>query len=1221
MIVRPSVVVDERGQDALLQELEARRPGYVPEWSPTPRDPGYALQLIAARYAQAIINRLRQSPEKNKLAFLDMLGQKLSPARAARTPVVFQLASDVTSSAAPAGTAVAAPPPPGSNQQIVFETESDIGVTAGKLVQVFSLWPGRDEYIDHSADFLAGKTLKLFEADAMTIAPHHIYLSHSVLLNLSGNVTLSVEFQLLRPAVEALEIVWEYWDGKVWRGFAGLDTDCQPQTKDPNDATNGLTASGVIKLVSDCAKSDKTSVGGVSGYWIRGRLNQSLPPDPAKPLPEVESIRLSSLVSQPIIGRLSAVTQNPIIISIGSPAKVAVNQSPQMGLATNNVGQLLNGATVEIIEPNNVSFSKQTIKTRANGTFSIVLDDVQPNRVLQFEVTKPDAVSGAAEAVAPPLTGLVMNEAGRPLRGATVVVTDPDPNNVTFGQGTATTGTDGTFSIALDDIQPNQLLQFEVSFFDVRAAISIAVPSKTASINLTLKLSALTLTKAFNDGTQLDTTKPFYPFGQQPEPGTVFYFNNKEIFSKPGARFRMYLPRTSAPSDKLKSTDSNGAKEQSITELEHQVIWEYWNGREWTDLLNFNTQTVKADFTTTEILDFRVPLDLVPVEVNKEVELWMRARLVSGGYGFFQKMTFKTGATDSDNNNFTVLVTQPPVLAGAVLGYSWQFGPFHPDTVLTFNDFRYEDHTYESIWPGSSFQIYQRVEDITPALYLGFDQKPPTANIGIFFDIVEKATGAAAAHFAWEYWDGFQWSHVAVGDETAQLTAPGILSFIAADDSTALARFGTALYWLRGRLKEDGPPSEVTVAGIYPNAVWALQQRTYTDVDLGKATGQPSEVFRITQIPVIPGERLEVLELSGARANVEWRLIALELSKGDNELVRRLEAQLGKETLPGDIVDGDLRLRRDKQKRVAEVWVRWYSQPNLFFSSPTDRYYAVDRARGLVFFGDGVNGRTLPLDAAINVRKFQSGGGSAGNVAAMTIKQLLGAVSGVQAVFNPRAAEGGADGETLEAFRLRAPASVRHRGRALTVGDYEAMVREASSAISVVKAIANRNPSGRTLPGWLTVFIIPESQEPRPYPTRGLRDEVLRHLAKYAPAGLAASGHIYVTGPLYFAVDVSATIVPVLDSQAGLVETRAREALNKFLHPLHGGTSGDGWDFGRGVYLSDVATVLESVEGLDYVELIQLLVNNEVHGNFAEVPRDQIVVAGTIRLKLKGARR
>ena len=1141
MIVRPTIVVDDRDQDAFLQELEARRRGYVNEWNPGPRDPGFGMQLIAARYLQAIVNRLQQSPEKNKLAFLDLLGQRLSPARAARTPVVFQLTNGVSSSLAPAGTAIAAPPPPGSNQQMVFETETEVGLTAGKLVQVFSLWPGRDEYIDHSADFLNTRPFTFFDRDLLGNTDHIVYLSHPVLLNLSGNVVLAVEFQLLHPAGEQLQILWEFWDGKIWRQFAATDSDCEPATRDPNDATNGLTSSGVIKLIADCATADKTIVNGVQGYWIRGRLIQPLPPDPAKLLPEVESIRLSSLVSQPMLGRLTASTE---------------------------VG-------------------KQS----------------------QFE-----SVAAVSQLR---LDGFVLNEAGQPLANAEIVVSDPE--NVNFGQPGTISGADGKFTLTLDNFGAKNQLLFEVAFFDVRTSKLVDLPPKTMIVRLTLKLSALALTKAFNDGTKLDTTKPFYPFGQQPQPGTVFYFNNKEIFSKPAARFRMHLPRTSAPSDQLRTPDVAQRNDNTFGDLDPQVIWEYWNGQEWTELLNFNRQQVQKDFSRTEILDFRVPIDLVPVSVNDDVDYWMRARLISGGYGFFQKMAFSSGVASPANNNFTVIVTQPPVLAAAVLSYSWQYGPFHPERAFTFNDFQYQDHTYEATWPGSSFQIYQRVADSTPAVYLGFDQKPPVASLGIFFDIVEEATGAAAPDFTWEYWDGFAFSHLAVDDETAQLTSPGILSFIAASDTASLARFGTPLYWLRGRLKEDGPPPEVDVTGIYPNAVWALQRRTFTDVDLGKATGQPSEVFRIAQVPVIPGERLEVQELSGPRANVEWRLIALELSGGDNQLIRKLEALLGKESLPGDLVEGDLRLRRDKQKRVAEVWVRWYARPNLFFSGPNDRHYAIDRARGLVFFGDGVNGRTLPIDATVNVRRFESGGGADGNVAAKAIAQLQGAVPGVQAVFNPRPAEGGSDGETLEAFSLRAPASVRHRGRALTTGDYEAMVREASSAIAVVKAISNRNPAGRTLPGWLTIFIIPESQDARPYPSRGLREEITAYLAERAPAGLGASHQIFVTGPTYLPVDISATIAPVSDSIAGSVEKGARAALNQFLHPLHGGPANEGWDFGRGVYLSDVATVLESVAGLDHAELIQLLVADELRGDFVEVPPEQIVVAGTIRLKVKGA--
>jgi uncharacterized phage protein gp47/JayE len=1148
MIIRPSITVDPRDAAAILAELQSRRPGYVPEWNPSSQDAGWALSLIAARYAQAVVQRLNQAPDKNKLAFLDMLGEQPSPARAARAPIVFQLASGAAGGSAPAGTEIAAPPPPGASQQIVFQTENDVGITPGKLAQVFSFWPGRDEYIDHSADFLAGATIDLFAPDALAGVPHILYLAHNTLLNLSGNIVLSVEFQLTHPSSDRLDIAWEYWDGKIWRGFKQLDPACAPQTNDHNDGTNGLTSSGSIRLSADSTKGNQTSVNGLNAYWIRGRLDQTLPPDPSKPLPEVESIRISSLVNKPFTTRLSGVAQLSVQIM--------------------EIPPLFGG-----------------------GPF-------------------PTGFSGAVFTLpSSQMTGKVVNEAGEPLAGTTIVISDPA--NVNYGKRTTTSNSDGTFSILLDDFGTNHVMQFDVTFFNVTSTTQFSLLSNTASVILTFKIAGLTLDKAFNDGTKLDTSKPFFPFGAQPQPGTVFYFNNAETFAKPGARFRLYLPKTLAPSDKLALTPS-GTTNSSIVPLEHLIAWEYWNGREWAGLSFNSTQQVAADFIVTEVLDFRVPVDIVPVAVNKDPDLWMRARLVSGGFGFTQSMSF-------NSNTFNILITQPPMLASVAVSYAWQFGPFYPETVLTYNDFQYQDHTYESTWPGSSFLPYQRTDDVSPTLYLGFDQKPPTADIGIFFEIDETPSASAPPAMVWEYWDGFEWTVVSVEDETGALTAPGILSYIAEDDSAPLARFGTSLHWLRGRLKEDGPPNEAVINGIYPNAVWALQQRSFNSVPLGTATGQPGEVFQVTQIPIIPGERLEVRELFGARANVEWRLIALDLSLGNNDFVRQLEDQLGKEGPAVDIVLGDIRLKRDKQKLVSEVWVRWYSQPNLFLSSPTDRYYAMDRARGLVFFGDGVSGRALPQDSQVSLQQFQSGGGTEGNVDVKTITQLLGAVSGVQSVFNPRAAEGGSDAETLQSFRNRAPASLRHRGRALTAGDYEAMVREASSAVAVVKAIPNRNQVGRRVPGWLTIFVIPESKAPQPYPSRGMRDEVLAYIAERASAGLVQSGHINVTGPTYFAVDVTAVIAPIHDKDAGPVETSAVNALSDFLHPLYGGPSGDGWDFGRGVYLSDVALVLESVAGLDHAESIQLLVNNSVQGVFAPVPADQIVVAGNIRLKVKGA--
>jgi len=253
-------------------------------------------------------------------------------------------------------------------------------------------------------------------------------------------------------------------------------------------------------------------------------------------------------------------------------------------------------------------------------------------------------------------------------------------------------------------------------------------------------------------------------------------------------------------------------------------------------------------------------------------------------------------------------------------------------------------------------------------------------------------------------------------------------------------------------------------------------------------------------------------------------------------------------------------------------------------------------------------------------REYRAGGGKTGNVAAGAISQLLGGVSGVQGVSNPRAAEGGADGETLERFHERGPATVRHRGRALAPQDYETLAREASPAVAVARAVPTRNATGQILPGWVTVILIPESQEARPWPSFGLREQVRRFLEQYAPCDVAAAHRIYVTGADYLAIDVAATITPLNgDTDIGAVEDAVREALEDFLHPLRGGPERRGWPAGRDVFLSDVAAVLERVADVDYVEELSLMLEGNLQGTSVRVAEDRVVVAGEIRLKFKAS--
>lgn len=1057
-----AIVLDERDAAGVLDDLMRQRPGYVPEWLSPQGGIGAALPQIVARYAQTIIQRLNQAPVKNGLALLDTLGVRLIPAQSARVPIIFTLAEDAADVRMPAGARVAAPPPPERNDQIIFETERATGLTSAKLTQAVSLWPGRDQYLDHSTFLAVGTPLPLFRKRDLIDTTHAIYIAHDTLLALAGKVTVDVIIELRTPSTEHLDIIWEYWDGKVWREFLTMRAECDDQEAQKLDSTLGLQRSGRFRLKSDCAETSKKNINGIESYWIRGRLNEPLPPNPAQVLPEVESVRLSIIIERAL---------PPYV----SPTEANTDASKTMGARSSNdlgVGQ--------------------------------------------------DQISGLL----------------------------PD--------------------------------------------------------------------KAFSDVLALDLTKPFYPFGVQPQPGTIYSFSSEEVFSKPRAQVTIATARVCTAQDKVVSNLGKG------TPLEPVIVWEYWNGTRWNSLLPISARTdagaeaantipwdPKDEDKDVRQIEFEVPNDIARTKVNDQDGLWVRAKFVSGGFGYLNEITI-TG-----DGNFSYIVPVPPVLGSFKLGYGWQYGPFPAERVLTYNDFHYEDHTAEARYPGNSFQPFTPVRDITPALYLGFDKKLPVDRLGIFFDIVEQRGDVDGPPLIWQYWDGFEWKDLVIEDETRSLRLPGMVSLIGPADARELDRFdlGKSLFWLRARLKEDGAPGEPVVNAIYHNAVWATQRQTIVDEPIGASTGEPNQAFAFRQIPVVDGEIVEVRELGGLRANLEWRMVAMELF-GDERIVRQLEADVARQSTQAEVQHGDLRLMRNRDKRVTEVWVRWYDQPHLFFSSANDRSYAVDRATGRIFFGDNINGRVPPSGAAILARRYQSGGGAVGNLPARTVTQMLGPLGGIQSVFNPRPAEGGADGETAQRVAQRGPCTLRHRGRALAPQDYETLAKEANANVAVARCVPCFDTGGRVRAGWVTLVIIPYSKEAQPWPSFGLRQHVQRFITERAPTDIVVGDQIYVTGPDYIEVEIEATLIPQDASTAGSVDASVREALQRFLHPLYGGPDGQGWEPGRDVYVSDIATTIEHVIGVDHATDIQLYVDSQLQGERIDVRSDRVVSAGQIRLKL-----
>src|SRR5258705_8783781 len=125
----PPPKLDDRSFHDIVEEAISMIPRYAPEWTNhNPSDPGITLIELAAWMTDLLIYRLNQVPEKNYVAFLNLLGIKLRAPRAARALLQFKLVEGVAKQRVPRATQVSTPQA-GDDSTVTFETSRDLVVT------------------------------------------------------------------------------------------------------------------------------------------------------------------------------------------------------------------------------------------------------------------------------------------------------------------------------------------------------------------------------------------------------------------------------------------------------------------------------------------------------------------------------------------------------------------------------------------------------------------------------------------------------------------------------------------------------------------------------------------------------------------------------------------------------------------------------------------------------------------------------------------------------------------------------------------------------------------------------------------------------------------------------------------------------------------------------------------------------------------------------------
>ncbi|MBV9815022.1 MAG: putative baseplate assembly protein [Alphaproteobacteria bacterium] len=1216
-----SPIIDGRDRAQILADLIARAPAYVPEWSIAQDTPAYALLAILARGVEIQAAAENGMPDGARLGFLSTLGNSLLSAQSARTPLVFQLMPNAPLDVTLAGDSPVAaklpPPPPsllGSAQATppapIFSTEGTITLTRAKLTALYSVDPNADTYADHTTALTSGFTL----FDQMQPVPHQLCLGHDSLFAISANAEIELSFDLgathAKNAPPPMLIDWEYLSADGWLPLRTV-----------SDRTARLTQDGRITLHLDCGPdADKGKVNGIESYWLRGTVSTRVPSGTIGPLPGGYSITWSE--SKPIHDAAASLTPLTIAGTPTTPDGVP-NQAiiTKVQRSTITLNKSLFGAQVgaSVVTAGANTFVGR-IAGRVGGV-TLVLEGIDPGRA----ITIPAPGANTAMVIGE-LNGTAVLD--QPLVGAAAKAA---LNDAETGDPVGTLdGFDPDFLVPLDsaaDFLKGDAVTVDATTHATITAVTATSVSLDGSISAVSQGNQLTLLNALpvlrpegasatgslpsvdiirarvgftksnlkpdaaaTDTSPLDTGNAFYPFGRQPQKFTTFYIASKEVFQRQGAQVDIVvtLAQTGATFN-----DNDMA-------VPNAMLWtvEYYNGDGWLPLgggqkLADETHTMTVAGPAN--ISFLCPADWADTKVNGQSNKWLRIRIDAGNYGHPLRLTV-------DNTVSPPLVKsdpatlQPPVVASLRLQYTYLTNSDLLDHCVSYNDFAYIDHSEDVRWPRRPFQPFTPVNDTQPAVHFGFSALLPPGLVSLYFAAGNRSDGPSggaptSSPFLWEYYSPRGWIELAVLDESDGFTGSGLIQFVGPPDAIPLLGLRDTPYWLRARLKPELPVQTLPATGLWLNAVWAHQGETVQQDLLGSSNGNPGQtfVFAPQHVPVLPGEVVEVREWQGR--GEYWQTAAAGVPQSDLRFVV-------------DPSDG---------KTITEVWVTWHWQPYFYLSGPNDRHYVLERASGALQFPTPPYGMIPPGGASI-AASYATGGGLSGNVPANTITELHSAASYVQSVTNPFPATGGSATELTPRARDRATQRLRHRDRALAPADFEWLAREASPEVARARCLPITGPDGTGERGWITLVVIPGSVDPAPMPTPGLLAEVAAELEARVPAAIV--GQIVLAPPTYTPVGVRADIVPHHADEAALVEARLRERLTAFLHPLTGGSAGTGWDFGQPVYLSQIAALVEQTEGVDFVPLLQLIVDDGVAGDMVAISSGALVTQGDHQLKL-----
>jgi len=448
------------------------------------------------------------------------------------------------------------------------------------------------------------------------------------------------------------------------------------------------------------------------------------------------------------------------------------------------------------------------------------------------------------------------------------------------------------------------------------------------------------------------------------------------------------------------------------------------------------------------------------------------------------------------------------------------------------------------------------------AFHLGFDRSLAGQLVELQIATAERGIGVDPDDppVVWEAWTGEFWAPCSiVADTTGGLNRDGVVRMVLPPTHEALTQSGQRRWWIRVRLLEPraeqpGYRSSPTLASVACSSLGGsvlAEHATGVEGEIaGRSLGEPGQRFALANRPVLP------------RRPGEYVVVSLN----------------GRDTIYHEVAD-------------------------FAHSGPDDHHVVWDASQGVLEFGPSIrysdgstvqHGAIPPFGAEIMVAHYRWGGGAAGNVGAGALTALREAVPYVDHVANLEPARGGVDPETLSEVVERGPASLRAGQRAVTVSDFEQLTREASPQVARALCIP---PA--TVGDPVQVLVVPKVGLPPDQVSiddLALPEDLFTIVRDHLDARRTIGSVVQVTTPYYQGVSAIVRVRAATGRSPSLVRQRVLDELHRYLSPLVGGASGNGWPFDVGVSataLSAMIGEIDGVGGIDEIALFEVDLRND----------------------------